>query len=410
MNGNLTPIRIGILGLGRGFMLALPTLAQDPRLSLVAAFDRDARASAAFARDFNAIVHNSVEDLCADPAVELVYVATPHEMHAAHAAAAAHAGRHLLVEKPMALRLADCSRMVDAARQAGVKLLVGPSHAWDAPVLHARRLIAQGAIGRVRFITSLQYTDFLHRPRRAAELDTAQGGGVVMSQAAHQMDVARLLAGGRVRSVQAVTHRWPTHANGRAGTCEGAYQALVQFAGEGNEPGPSATLVYSGHAGFDTDAWMDGIGEMAQTKAPGAHARARQTLAAMVDEPGREAAFKASRGYGGVATGAATPAPAPQAHPHFGPVIVSGEAGDLRLTPRGLWIADGQGERFEPTPLPEVPRESIADELWRVLRRGEVPLFSGEWERATTAATLAILESAAQGGQPVAPAYQCAPS
>src|SRR4029077_5011874 len=89
------------------------------------------------------------------------------------------AGQHekpLLVEKPMALTLEDCAMMIDAAKRAGVHLIVGHSHSFDAPLLRTRALIASGTYGAVRMIAAFNYTDFLYRPRRPEELDTAQGG------------------------------------------------------------------------------------------------------------------------------------------------------------------------------------------------------------------------------------------
>ena len=88
--------------------------------------------------------------------------------------------------------------MIDAAREAGVQLIVGHSHSFDLPILPTRELIASGAFGAVRMITALNFTDFLYRPRRPEELDTESGGGAVFNQAAHQVDIVRLLAGGKV--------------------------------------------------------------------------------------------------------------------------------------------------------------------------------------------------------------------
>ena len=95
----------------------LPTFAADPRVALVAAADPRAEARARFAADFRRKTYETVEELCADPAVEVVYVATPHQHHARHAILAAQHGKHVLVEKPMALTLEDCAAMIAAARR-----------------------------------------------------------------------------------------------------------------------------------------------------------------------------------------------------------------------------------------------------------------------------------------------------
>ena len=60
-----------------------------------------------------------------------------------------------------------------------------------------RALIESGEFGAVRMINAINYTDYLYRPRRPEELDTAQGGGAVFNQAAHQVDIVRLIGGGR---------------------------------------------------------------------------------------------------------------------------------------------------------------------------------------------------------------------
>lgn len=381
MSTSHAPVRLGVLGLGRAFTLMLPTLSRDPRVKLVAAFDPRAAATQAFARDFGGTGHASPEGVCADPAVEWVYVATPHQLHVDHVELAAAHGKHVLVEKPMALNLADCTRMVDACERAGTQLIVGHSHSFNMPVRQARRLIDSGRFGQVRMVHAMNFTDFLYRPRRPEELDTARGGGVVFSQAAHQVDIVRLLAGGRAESVFARTGRWDPQR-----PTEGAYSALLDFAG-----GAFASITYNGYGYFDTDTLMDGVGELGRPKAAGAHQQTRTKLMAATDEAS-EARLKAERNYGG-ADFVPDAGAAPDSFQHFGPVIVSCDGADLRLTSRGVEVHDTTGVRLETVPVPPVPRSEVIDELWAVAREGRAPVHGGAWSRATVEVCLAILES-----------------
>src|SRR5215470_1017996 len=102
-------LRVGVVGLGRGFVLMAPTFRADRRFGLVAAADPRPEARARFADEFGGRAYADADALCADPDVDVVYVASPHEHHAQQAIGAARAGKHVLVEKPMALDLADCA-------------------------------------------------------------------------------------------------------------------------------------------------------------------------------------------------------------------------------------------------------------------------------------------------------------
>ena len=380
-----SPIGVGVLGLGRAFTLMLPTWRDDPRVRLVAAFDPRAPARAAFAQHFGAIAYDSAQAVCADPAVQWVYVATPHGLHAEHVCLAAQHGKHVLVEKPMALNLAQADAMIAACERAGTHLVVGHSHSFNAPVRLARQMIASGRYGAVRMIHAMQYTDFLYRPRRPEELDTAQGGGVVLSQASHQVDIARLLGGGRVERVRAMTGRWDPRR-----PTEGAYSALLRF-----DSGAFASLSYNGYGHYDSDTLMDGIGELGGAKDRLSHARTRQRHALTTDEQA-EAQAKAERNFGG-AQWQPAPAQAPTASQHFGPVIVSCEGADLRLNALGVEVCGANGPQQIAAPLPAVPRAEVIDEIWAADRLGRQPLHDGPWSRATLEVCLALLSSQASG-------------
>jgi phthalate 4,5-cis-dihydrodiol dehydrogenase len=369
-------LKIGVAGLGRAFAVTSPAFS-DPRVELVAAADPRREALEKFKKDYGARVYATVEELCADPAVEVVYIATPHQFHAQQARLAASKGKHLLVEKPMALSLDDCRAMIDAAHKAGVQLVVGHSHSFDAPVLHTRNLIRNGSFGSVRMITALDFTDFLYRPRRPEELATGKGGGVLYNQAVHQVDIVRLLAGGKTRSVRAFTGNWDP-----ARPTEGAYSCLLNF-----DNGAFATLVYSGYAHFDSDELMGWIGEMGQKKDPGNYGATRKAL------KGDELSLKSARNYGGPEFKETQPA----AHQHFGLVIASCEKADLRPLPNGVMIYGDSEQRLDPLPPPKVPRQEVIDELYGAVAEGRAPLHSGEWAMATLEACLAILRSSREG-------------
>jgi phthalate 4,5-cis-dihydrodiol dehydrogenase len=378
------PVRIGVAGLGRAFTLMLPTFLADPRVRLVGACDPREEARARFRADFGAPTYEDIASLAADPQVEAVYVATPHQFHAAHTLAVAAAGKHVLLEKPMALTLAECDRMIEACHAAGVQLIVGHCHSFDAPYLQTRALIASGDFGKVRMIHALNYTDFLYRPRRPEELLTSAGGGVVFSQAAHQVDIVRLLAGSPVQRVRATTGAWDPERN-----TEGAYSMLMWFA-----DGAFASLSYNGYGHFDSDEWTGWIGEMGAAKNPADHGGARRRLA-QAGSAAEEARLKNAGTYGGPTYQPPQPAAAAR-HQHFGPVLVSCEQADLRPMPDGVWVYGHEQKRHEALPPPAVPRFEVIDELVAALREGRSPLHDGPWARSTLAVCLALLRSAAE--------------
>ena len=380
-------LRIGVAGLGRAFVIMLPTLARHPAIRLVAAADPRAEARARFEQDFAGRAYETVEAMCADPEIDVVYVASPHALHVEHVRIAAAHGRHVLCEKPMALTVAECEDMIAVTKAAGVHLLIGHSHSYDLPYLHTRALIDTGAFGAVRMITAINFTDFLYRPRRPEELDTAQGGGAVHNQAPHQVEVVRLLAGRPATSIRAQTGIWDADR-----PTEGAYTAQLAFVG-----GAVASLTYNGYGRFDTDALCGWIGELGQARDPNDHGAARRRHRDLGTQAA-ETAAKNRRAYGSaLGLSDILAAPPPAAHNHFGVLIVSCEHGDLRPMPDGVEIYTDNGRRFEPLPAPAIPRAEVIDELVGVISGARQALHSGEWGLATTEIVQAILYSSRAG-------------
>lgn len=377
-------IRIGVAGLGRAFTLMLPTFTADPRVRLVAGADPLPAARDQFTRDFGGPAFEDVERLCARDDVDVVYVATPHQFHARHAALAFAHGKHVLLEKPMAITLDECTAMIEAGQQAGRHLIVGHSHSFNRPVARVRELCERGDFGAVRMITALNFTDFLYRPRRPEELSTDAGGGVIFSQGAHQIDIVRLVGGGRLASVRASTGAWDASR-----PTEGAYSALLAFEG-----GAFAHATYSGYAHYDSDELLENIGELGQQKSTGDYGAARRRLDNARDAA-EEARLKAARNYGG-AMYAPPAAAAPNAWNHFGFLVVCCDRADLRPTAQGVAIYADRERSFEPLPPPAIPRVEVIDELHRAVVHGEPPVHDGAWARATLEACLAILASAQQ--------------
>jgi phthalate 4,5-cis-dihydrodiol dehydrogenase len=381
-------IRLGVIGLGRAFSLMLPTFIGDSRVQLAAAADPREQARQQFESDFGAPAFKSVEQLCSDPSIDAVYIASPHQFHAEHVQIAARAAKHILVEKPMALTLSECRIMVEAAQEGGVHLIVGHSHSFDTPILRTRELIASGTFGRLRMVTALNFTDFLYRPRRPEELNTKDGGGVIFSQAAHQVDIVRLLAGGQGRSVRAYTGAWdPSRPT------EGAYQALLNF-----EDGTFASLTYSGYGHFDSDEFCGWVGELGDKKEASSYGKNRRQLQ-MVSSSADEAALKASRTYGGHRYTAPAGPSRPAHHQHFGMLIASCERADLRPTPAGIEVYSDLEQRIELVPTPAVPRSEVVDEIYNAVFFDRAPLHNGKWGMATMETCLAILQSANEGSE-----------
>ncbi len=362
----------------------IPGIAAHPGVKFTAASDLRREALEKFAVDFEADVYPDAEDLCNSDNVDIVFVATPHQDHARHALLAMATGKHVVVEKPMALTLADCDLMIEAADRNGVQLLTDRgSGGFSPPILKMRQIITSGEIGPLGMVQTSNYKGFLYAPRRPEELDTNQGGGIIYNQTPHQIDVVRLIGGGMVRSVRAMTGVWDSSR-----PTEGALMAYLEF-----EDGAAATVSFNGYGHFDSDEFHFWIGEGGQTKNPERSDRERSDVrAAMagVTNPEQEAALKASTGYGGARQrGGQSGA---QHHPHFGITLASCHRGDLRPSADGVYVYS-RGEQREIT-LPIQDREGrVLDELIGAITANLPVIRDGRWGKATLEVCLAILQS-----------------
>ena len=243
----------------------LPAIRGNPAFELAAIAEPVAEMRETVAAETGVAAHPDLPSMLRAAELDAVYIATPTELHPEHVAQVCAAKKHVLTEKPMAIRVEQAQAMVDAAERAGVVLQVGHSHSYDLPIARMREIVASGALGRVRMIHTWNFTDWMARPRRAAEFDIGQGGGVTYRQGAHQIDILRLIGGGLVKSVRATTFDWDDSRRSI-----GAHTIFLNFA-----DGAAATAVYNGYGHFSGTELIGGVGEWGEVDASRAPRRSR---------------------------------------------------------------------------------------------------------------------------------------
>lgn len=375
-------LRLGMAGLGVASTQIMPPIAKLPFIKITAAADTRADAVAKFREQYKGEGYTSVEELCASPNIDAVYIATPNSMHAEHAIIAAKNKKHIIVEKPMAMNLAECDAMNEAADKYGVKLLCGHTHSFDPPIRKMREIVNSGELGKLCMINTWNYNEFMYRPRMKHEL--AMTRGVVLNQGPHHVDVVRLIGGGLVRSVRAMTGIWD-----KARGWEGSYTCYLEF-----EDGTPATLVYSGYGFFDTAELFQWCGEGGQHRAPETNLNVRKKLRE-VRTPEEEEQLKEGMRFGGQREGEYSHVwTGERKQPFFGFTMVSCQKGDIRQTPDGLKIYGETEQREITLPAGSRGREAEVEELYDAVVKGRPVFHGGRWGAATLEVCLAILESA----------------
>lgn len=385
--GHIRPImRIGVAGLGSGGANALsevPGLRSHPGVRLTAAADPRPAARDQFEREFGAKTYASIEDLCSGPEIDAVYILTPSRMHAEHAIVAAERGKQIILDKPMALTLPDCDRVIEAVERNGVRCLLAHSQSMDIGILKMAELVRGGDLGRPVMIHTSFFSDWLYRPRSADELDPANGDNLVLRQGPVQVNIARLIGGGLVQTVRA-----GATAIDPARPIEGSYAAFLGF-----EDGTPAILEYSGYAHFDSSELTGGFGLGGRPRAREDNLRSREQVAAFA-RPEEEWAHKDATRYGGGR--ARGPGRSPEQHQFFGFTLVACEHGDLRQTRGGLMVYGDRDQREIPLPIQHYPTTEL-EVMYRAWAHDEPLAFSdARWGRATLEVCLGILESSHQ--------------
>jgi predicted dehydrogenase len=186
-------INIAIVGCGRIAKRHADLLGtgQIAGARLIAVCDVQQQRAEQFGGKYSVRSYTSLDEMLARCDVDVVSVLTPSGMHAAHSIAVARAGRHIIVEKPMALTLSDADAIINAADTAGVRLFVVKQNRFNVPVVKAREALEQGRFGklvlgtvRVRWCRDQAYYD-----QDSWRGTWAFDGGVIANQASHHVDM-----------------------------------------------------------------------------------------------------------------------------------------------------------------------------------------------------------------------------
>jgi 1,5-anhydro-D-fructose reductase (1,5-anhydro-D-mannitol-forming) len=203
--GPRRPVRWGIVGPGRIVVNQVaPALVASPTSGIVACAASSLARARTFADRFGVPrCHEDYRALVRDAEVDAVYVATPNDLHHPVVLAAADAGKHVLCEKPLALRVDEGRAMVEACRRAGVLLRVGFYLRLEAIMARIRALLQSGAIGDHRAIAMSRNGPALLRA--GWRLEAAQGGAL-FDMAVHLLDLVEWLSGEALAELAASSH------------------------------------------------------------------------------------------------------------------------------------------------------------------------------------------------------------
>lgn len=235
----------GILGTGKIAAKFADDLRHVPGAALTAVGSRTAESAEAFGRRFRIPHrHASYEALVLDPAVDVVYVSTPHPLHAANSRLALEAGKHVLCEKPFTLNAPQAADLIALARQRGQFLMEAMWMRFLPALVQARRILAEGALGDLRLLSADFGLRFAFDPGGrlfAPEL----GGGALLDLGVYPVSLASMVFG-RPASIVSLAAMGPTGVDDQSGI-------VLRYAG-----GQIASLYSAMGADTPTEAWLTG--------------------------------------------------------------------------------------------------------------------------------------------------------
>lgn len=247
----MTQLRWGLIGAGDIVRKRVAPAIKDTAGSELYAVARSrAELAEAFAEEF-AIPHwySDWRSLIADKNVDAVYIATPVSLHAEQTIAAANEGKHVLCEKPMALTVAECERMINACRENNVKLGIAYYRRFYPVLARVRQLLLSGEIGKpvTAQMNAFEYLETIADPARRWFLEKSKsGGGPMMDFGCHRIEVLTGLLGD-IGSLKSIV----SNVLFKDREVEDTATALFEF-----KSGPTATLTVT-HAALEPQDTLD---------------------------------------------------------------------------------------------------------------------------------------------------------
>ncbi len=383
-------LRVGFIGLGGAAAAMIGKFARNPGFKVAGAADVDPEILARFKQDYpDAEAYPKAEGLCESKNIDFIYIGTPNRFHKEHAVMALSGGKHTLVEKPMTVSIEEADAMVDAADRNGVLLGVNVKHSFEPRIQKLREFTKSGELGELRMMNHWRYQDWLYRPRTPEELTPEWGGGILWRQGGHQLDLMRTIGRGLVHSVRGSAKVWDPKRR-----VPGAHSAYFEF-----ESGATATCVYSGHDHFESKELVYGF-EPGEQLDPNKYAAARRDLVGHNYDVEWETNAARGERYGGgrqregaPVVGAGGGEGGGAGWILGGPLVVSYDEADVKLSPGGLMVYGDEKQWEIPLQTKEDGRDFRLHAFHDAIVN-DVPLqCDGRWGRATVEMLLAIDQS-----------------
>ena len=208
--------KLGVAVHGAGWVAGAHVAAwmKNPHVEIVSISDITLERSQRLAERYGlrCAVGDDYERVLSDPGIDIIDITGPNHVHAEQGMAAAEAGKHVLVEKPMALTMQENRSLLDAVTKAGVKSLAGFCLRWNPAVTTIKSLVDSGAIGDL-FYLECDYWHGMAPSHHAWDLHKkkATGGSAMLLAGCHAVDAIRWLAGDEVEEVSAFSNNCNGH-------------------------------------------------------------------------------------------------------------------------------------------------------------------------------------------------------
>ncbi|MCE5323280.1 Gfo/Idh/MocA family oxidoreductase [bacterium] len=193
----------GIIGAGNVAKLHAEAIGAIERCKLIGVTAIPFDAAESFAQEYNAKAYQNIDEIASDPDIDVVTLCTPSGLHAKQAITLLESGKHVIVEKPLAISIEDADKVINTADQMGVKLGVVSQRRYDPAIAAIKSAVDNGLFGRLILLNG--HVHYYRKPEYYSSSDwrgtwSMDGGGALMNQGIHAVDLIRWI-GGPVKSI-----------------------------------------------------------------------------------------------------------------------------------------------------------------------------------------------------------------